>query len=298
MKKYFYIIFIFLCVLLYFLLNNKIDNNAIFKVENYKNGYLYKDGNCFVYKIDKYAYMLTNYHVISDNDELIININNKKIKARVLNYDEYEDIAIIVVEKKYVNNKIKIGSLKNKKIMNNIYVYSYNNKERGNLLSLKEPVKFNYNYKIKMQDLLKIKAYVKEGNSGSPVLDENNNVIGMVTMVQSDNSNYAYAIPIDDLMNKVDLLEKDNLKKVNLGIDATSYNNEIKGVLINKLFDNYPAYNAGLNVNDVIVGINGNNTNDLAEFRYYLYKYNINDTIVIKYYRDGNYFTSNVILNK
>ena len=300
MKKWLKYIFLFIIIIIsvcLFFVNSNCNNIDVLSIKTYNNGLLYKEGNGFVYKVDDYAYILTNYHVISDSDDVYIFFKDDKIKASVLNYDEYDDIAILLVNKDIFNGKVKIGSL-NKCDEKSIKIVTSNKSVDGIILNKKEPVKVSYNNTNKMLDLVKIKANIKEGFSGSPVVDENNNVIGIMTMVDKDNRNISYALAIDDVMDKINVLEHSNLFRPNLGISATNSIENVKGVLLNDIFGDYPASEALLKVGDIIVGVDGHQVKDISEFRYYLYKYNKGDVINISYYRDNSYYDTYIKLDK
>lgn len=267
--------------------NNEI-KESIVKVENYRSSNLYKQGNGFIYKIDDYAYILTNYHIIKDSDSLYIILNNERIKTSVLNYDEYDDLAILIIDKKYANKYLEFESLNNLKKKDKIRIISFNQKIEGTLVSLIKPVKFNYNYHNKMLDLIKIKANIKEGDSGSPVIDKNNRVIGIITMIEIKN-NYSYAIPTDILIEKIDALEKGEINRINLGIKASNSTETIRGVILEEVFDGGLADLNGLIQGDIIVSINDNKVEDVSDFRYYLYKITGTGKIKIGYYRNNNY---------
>lgn len=293
MKRLFkYLLLIIVFILLCFVLINKKNNDiVVVAIKTYNNGILYKEGNGFVYKVEDYTYILTNYHVISDSNDIYIYYNNDKIKGKILNYDEYEDIAIIIVDKNKFNRKMDIGN--NIKINDKIKVITSDNTINGKIDSSIMPIKFNYNNKSKMLDLIKIDANIKEGYSGSPVVDKDNNVIGIITMI--DGNNNSYAIPID--IDKIKILENGNIYRANLGISATT-SNSIKGVLLNEVFDNSKASYANLICGDIIVSINDISVNDVSEFRYYLYKYKIGDIVKFRYFRNSNYYDTEIVLGK
>ena len=287
--KYLLLIIVISCLCFIFL-NIKSNDIVVVSIKTYNNDILYKEGNGFVYKVDDYVYILTNYHVISDSNDVYIYYNNDKIRARVLNYDEYEDIAIIIVDKSIINHNMKISN--GFKVNDKICVISAEDRINGMIDSKIIPIKFNYNNKSKMLDLIKVSADIKEGYSGSPVVDKDNSVIGIITMI--DGNNNSYAIPID--MDKINLLESGNIYRANLGISAST-SIDIKGVLLNEVFDNSKASGANLISGDIIVSIDDVSINDVSEFRYYLYKYKKNDNVKFKYYRSGSYYETSIVLD-
>ena len=137
-----------------------------------------------------------------------------------------------------------------------------------------------------MLDLIKIKANVQEGDSGSPVIDKNKRVIGIITMVDISN-NYSYAIPTDVLIEKIESLEKGEINRINLGIKASNSTENINGVILDEVFDGGLANLNGLKQGDIIVSINDNKVEDVSDFRYYLYKIKSNEKIKIGYYHNA-----------
>ena len=100
--------------------NDKVLEESINKVYSsvvLVNGYSYDSlvthGTGFFYKKDnKYAYILTNEHVITNtNDIRIVLDDNKEIKTKLLGKDEYLDIAVLRINKKYAPNILKLNNL-------------------------------------------------------------------------------------------------------------------------------------------------------------------------------------------
>ena len=70
------------------------------------------------------------------------------------------------------------------------------------------------------------------------------------------------------------------------------------GVVVYQVEKDSPASLAGLSTGDIIIEIDGNETGNIAEFRYNLYKYEPGETVEVMYYRDGKYNTVDVKLDK
>lgn len=64
-----------------------------------------------------------------------------------------------------------------------------------------------------------------------------------------------------------------------------------------EVLEGKPASNSGLKKGDVIVAINETEITDSAHLKYMLYKFEIGDTITIKYIRDGKTKEAKVTLN-
>lgn len=280
------LIFIFLILIRF-----KSDNHyPVYQVVGYNNNIIYKEGTAFVYKIDDYAYLLTNYHVVENCDLIYVIIDDKKVKADLLNYDEYEDVAILYLDSNFVESFLDLDDNYDYNVGNPLSVITSNSVLSGKVLSEVYPFKIHYNYNYKMLDLFKLDSKVVDGHSGSPILS-NNKVIGMVSMVELS-SNNSFAIPSNNLVSIISNLESDNNSIINLGIDYSDYDGLFSGVRIDNVYDDLLAYNFGLASGDIIIGIDDNVINDALELNYYLSKIKNKDSFLIKYYRDGSYYES------
>lgn len=204
--KYFFV-FIIIVFSFYLLFSYKFKyyDNAVYSIKTYRGNSIYKEGNGFVYKIDKYAYIITNYHVISDSDSVSVYLNDKEMRAEVLNYDEYNDLAIILVELKNISHNLKINGL-NDFNEREISIVTFDRVIKGQVIDYLSSVTVNFDNDSKIIDLLKIKADISEGDSGSPVLDSTNHVIGIVSMVDVDDERFAYVIPLNiEIVNELEV---------------------------------------------------------------------------------------------
>ena len=88
--------------------------DSVVVVENYVNGSLYATGSGFVYKTDNsYGYILTNSHVITNATSIKLGFtNDKKAEAEIVGTDEYSDIAVLKVAKKYIVQVAEIGNIR------------------------------------------------------------------------------------------------------------------------------------------------------------------------------------------
>ena len=106
-------------------LSSSVDKiyDAVVVVENIKNDSLEGTGTGFIYKKDnQYGYILTNEHVISESTSIkVINTKEEEIEAKVLGKDEYLDLAVLTIPKKYVPLVATIGSSENMNLGDTIF---------------------------------------------------------------------------------------------------------------------------------------------------------------------------------
>lgn len=289
----------------------------LFIIFNYKQKYNYinsivdivgindaekKSGVGFVYKnIEDTSYVLTNYHVISNMENIYTYISDKKFEAVILAYDEYSDIAILTFKNNLDIIPLKISKYNIKK-NNKVYTYDLDNKKKvtGKIVSTSEKVQvFNENINSSYT-AIKINIKASYGMSGSPLFYKNK-VIGMISSMKGDGS-YAFAINSYDILDIVNKLENNNLNRPVIGAKITDSDNtdllskyniiaSKNGAIIYEIKEGYPFSNAGLMVGDIILEIDGVKINNTKELQNKIYSYSASDIITIKYYRDKYYET-------
>ena len=295
-----------LTVLMSVLLVLAIVDNSKYKIEK---SIVYidteeKQGMGFVYKVeDNISYIVTNYHVIDLAQNIYI---NDELKAEIVEYDKYSDIAILKV-----NKKLKTAIINENDALDNIYYYNINNNsiEQGSIVSLDNEITINATYGASFYNAIEINGNIEEGNSGSPLLNTKREVIGLISLKDVNNKT-SYVLPIDYVMKIVNKLENHNLYRPNLGatfINTTNIEklNEysintfgISGVVVLDVKESYPLYVSELYNGDIITKINEINVTDVNSLQKELYSHNFGEDIYIEYYREGVANIAVVNLNK
>lgn len=295
--------------------NKKDINDSVVYIESIDDETI-KSGSGFVYKIeDGKNYIITSYHVIEGyNDIYVYNSGKEKIKANILNYDEYTDIAILTVENKLGLNKIDIGNSNKVSIDDQVIavgtpnnIENINTISKGKISELDKKITFETMHGSSNLSAIEVNIDVTYGNSGGPLLNNKNEVIGMV-FIKEENQHTAYALPINFVMELVGKLENHELNRPNLGAvmcNATNtellneYEIEIKdidGVVILDLNENGLLHKEGLQIGDVITEFNGNVISNVNNLREELYKNQIGNKVWLEYYRNGVYYKVDIEL--
>ena len=292
------------------------------------NGSALSTGTGFVYSKDnKYGYVVTNAHVITSSENVQATLSdNKKSKLTVLGTDSYSDLAVLKMDVKDVLSVASIGTSKNTKIGNTVFTVgspmgaSYAGTVTKGILSgknrlIETSTSNGLSQESFIVKVLQTDAAISPGNSGGPLVNLAGDVIGITSLklVDTQVEGMGFAIPIEDAMNYVDLLEKgQKVERPVIGVQILDLTNKYllyryginipsnidSGVIIVKTSDNYPAKEAGLKDNDIITKVNNEKVTTVSEFKYELYKYKIGDTIELTYYRDGKEHKCKVKLTK
>lgn len=295
-----------------------------------EDGSVLSTGTGFVYaKDDKYGYVLTNAHVVSNGNNIQgVLSNNNTTTLTILGSDTYTDLAVLRMDAKDVLQVASIGTSENTSVGNTVFTVgspmgsTYAGTVTKGILSGKdrliETSSSNTNSLTTESYIVKViqtDAAISPGNSGGPLVNLAGDVIGITSLklVDEQVEGMGFAIPIEDAMSYVDTLEKGKaIERPLVGVQILDLTNKyalyryginvdssIKaGVILVKVNSGYPASDGGLKDGDIITKIDGNNITTVSEFKYELYKHNIGDTIEVTYYRNGKENKTTLKLDK
>ena len=302
---------------------NKI-YDAVVLVETYKNNTGISSGTGFVYKKDDTnGYIITNHHVINGGNKFTVTLTNgNEVEATLLGSDEYSDIAILSIPQEAVIQIASLGESKNSEIGDTVFaVGSPLGKEymgtvtKGILSGKERTITVQSSQASQMVEVIQTDAAINPGNSGGPLVNINGEVIGVTSMklVQNEVEGMGFAIPIEIVNTELEKLEKgEKIERPLIGIEMTDISNTYylyrqgimipedveKGVVIIKTQENSPAQKSNLQKGDIILSINETEIEDSAHFKYVLYKYQVGDTIKIKYMRNNKIHETTLTLDK
>jgi len=281
-------------------------------------------GSGFIYKKDDTTgYIITNYHVV--DGATTINVTNSagvECEAKLLGSDEYSDIAVLSVPIENVIAIAEIGESTESSLGDSVFTVGspvgskyQGTVTKGIISGMNRQVTVSLTNGSFIMEVLQIDAAINPGNSGGPLVNMNGEVIGVnsLKLVQDEIEGMGFAIPIELVMTTVEKLEKgETIERPQLGVQLLDVSNNsyllsrygfdldksiTSGVLIVEAEEGKPASNAGLEKGDVIIEINDTKVTDSAHLKYMLYKFEVGDTITIKYIRDGKTKEATVALN-
>ena len=301
--------------------------DAVVVVEGYSNKQLASTGTGFVYKkANGKAYIMTNHHVVAKCDSVkVLFTNGDKIETKLVGSDAYSDIAVLSIKDTTKIKAATMGDSEKSKVGDTVFTVGspegadyagtvtkgiLSGKDRLVAVALSNSTTSDY-----YMNVLQTDAAINPGNSGGPICNINGEVIGITNMKLVDDSveGMGFAIPIKDALNYATTLEKNGkISRPYIGISMLDLTNSFylwqagisvpenvkAGVAIYTVENNSPASKAGLKKGDIIIKIGDNKVENLAEFRYRLYKSSPNDKIKVTYVRDGKEQTTTVTLGE
>lgn len=277
----------------------------------YSNQQQYATGagsGIIVSKTDNELLILTNNHVIEDAEELSVQfVNKKSVDATVKGASERRDVAVIAIKLRDLDddtiNSIKIATLGDSnelKVGNGIIAI-------GNALGYGQSVTTGVvsalNREVTIDNvttkMIQIDAAINGGNSGGALLNNKGEVVGINSAKYSSKLNESsatiegmgFAIPITDIKDLVTSLmngEEDKTGGV-IGIEgyviteqqSTNYNMPI-GIYISKIVDGSGADKAGLEIGNIIVGIDDKEVKEFSDITDYLYNKKKGEKVTLK----------------
>ena len=302
--------------------------NAAVMIRNYKNSTLSGSGSGFIYKLDdKYAYVMTNHHVVSGGNKwTIITNTDEEIEGKVLGSDEYLDLAVIRIEKRNYMAKVEIGNSSSIELGDNVFTigapvgYEYRGTVTNGIISglnrlVEVSVKNTLSGGDWVMEVIQTNAAVNPGNSCGPLVNANGQVIGVISMKLVENSieGMGFAIPIDYAMNYIDSLESGKkIERPLLGVSMINVSESYalwrsgiiipegvtEGVAVASVSDNSGASKSDLQKGDIIIELDGAKTKNAAYLKYLLFKHKHGDTVKVTYNRNGKIATTNIKLTK
>ncbi|WP_010293713.1 S1C family serine protease [Clostridium senegalense] len=253
--------------------------------------------------------ILTNYHVVEGASEVnVILSTGEEVSAKVVNYNEDADLAVVKITKKDVKipgvltfgnsddikvgeQVIAIGSPLSKDFSGSVTT--------GIISAVNREMQFENGKTLK---LIQTDTAINPGNSGGPLLNSKGEVVGINTAkIQAQGvEGLGFSIPINAAKEKLDILTKPILK---LGIQCKDIDEALskqynipQGIYIAGVEDFSAAQKAGIQPGDVIVKFDGKDVKTVAEINALKEKHEENDTVPVEYIRDGKTMKANIKL--
>ena len=302
-------------------------NQGVFEKEENPDSQISSEGSGVIYKKEgKYAYLVTNTHVINGAKKVdILLADGNKVPGEVVGSDVYSDIAVVRISADKAKAVAEFGDSNQLTVGETAIAIGsplgtdYANSVTQGIISSQ-----GRNVKLKADNgqnistrALQTDAAINPGNSGGPLINIQGQVIGITSSKISNNGQTSvegmgFAIPANDVVNIIKQLEeKGKVVRPALGIQmmdlsnlSTSDLSQLKlpekisgGVLVRSTLENMPASDK-LQRYDVITKIDDTTIESTADLQSALYSHQINDTIKVTFYRDGKQQTTSIKLTK
>lgn len=285
------------------------------------------EGSGVIYKnADGYAYIVTNYHVIANSQELeVLLADGTRAKAEIVGSDQWTDLAVIRIANTNVTTvaefansddvqvgqtAIAIGSPLGSEFATSVTQGIVSATNRSVATDVDGDGQEDW-----VVTAIQTDAAINPGNSGGALINSAGQVIGINSMKISKSSveGMGFAIPSNEVVSIIKQLETDgkitrpalgismvNLSSVNERvIEQLNLPRDVKnGVVIAEVMAKGSAKAAGLQAYDVIVEMDGQKIEGIQNLRKVLYSHKVGDKLEVTYYRNGQKQTTTISLTE
>lgn len=219
--------------------------------------------------VHKQGFILTNYHVIQDADEILVLLyDGRETLARVIGKDTETDLAVLQIDLPDLQ-PIKTGDLEKLRVGDPVLAignpYGFGQTVTAGIVSAMGRYGLNLNT---YENFIQTDAAINNGSSGGALINGRGQLIGINTAMYSrsgGSQGIGLAIPID-IASKVltDIIRHGEVIRGWLGLEVTQLNANIanrlgiqrtSGVVITNTYRQGPAEAAGLLPGDIIISI-------------------------------------------
>jgi S1-C subfamily serine protease len=244
-------------------------------------------GSGFVYNFSGIMVVITNYHVVHGTTSISVTFSNGNgYSARVNGTDPYADLAVLLVDAP--ENEFKPLEIVGSSILRvGDPVIAIGNPyglvgslTTGVVSALNRTITEDYTGGFAIANIIQTSAPINPGNSGGPLLNYCGKVIGITTAIVEDSQGLGFAIPSNTILREMASLVLSGTYEGHsyLGVTGTDMNYETAqqlgvsvtyGWRIVGYRNPSPAQSGGVQIGDIIIGLNGSrirNGDDLATY--------------------------------
>ena len=247
------------------------------------------------------GYILTNHHVVGEADEIQVSlIDGRTLDAEIVGSDAGTDIALIKVEADELT-EMPIGDSEDVRVGDFVIAignpYGLSHTVTSGIVSALGRTNIS---RDGFEDFIQTDASINPGNSGGALVNMNGELIGINSMIFSrsgGNIGIGFAVPTEiasSIMGQI--LDFGEIRRGLLVVNIQSIDREAAetldidvegGALVTRVFPDSAAEKAGLEVGDIIVGVNDKSVTSAAELRNTIGLLRSGDTVGIRYLRDN-----------
>ena len=266
------------------------------------------------------GYVLTNAHVITDQrtgqavDEVTVKLANKReLVAEIVGFDKATDVAVLKIDSANLpdvsladSDQLRVGDVlfaagNPLGVGLTVTMGIVSATGRTNLGILNDPGAYEH--------FIQTDAAINMGNSGGALIDSEGRLVGINTAIYSrtgGNIGIGFAIPINLAKSiLVSLVEKGNVDRGFLGVKLGDIDADAalelnlpapSGARVSGVVVDSPAAKAGLEMDDVIVSLDGHPIQSVAELRVFISRTPPGKPVRLGFFRKGLLRSVNVTL--
>ncbi len=258
------------------------------------------------------GFIVTNYHVVENADDINITLEDRReFKAELIGYDRPTDIAVIKIDASALSY-LQFGDSDDLQIGEWVLAignpFKLSSSVTAGIVSAKAR-SIDIFKRPGIESFIQTDAAINPGNSGGALINTVGEVVGINTAILTYSGKYegfSFAVP-SNMVQKVitDIREYGAVQRAWLGISGLNVNEKraealglekIEGLFIDMVEKDGAASEAGLLYEDVIIALDGKPTPSKPTFLEIIAQYRPGDSVTISYIRKGSVRTTSATL--
>ena len=259
------------------------------------------------------GYIATNYHVIHDVIAVRVDLpNGESYEAEIVGWDVVTDLAVLKIDPESELPVVEWGNSDEMRVGDWVVAL-------GNALSLKGGPTVTLGIisalgrtvvteRGSLYHMIQTDAAINDGNSGGPLVSLDGKVIGISTAILRQAQGIGFAVSSETALPIIDsLIEHGEVARPSMDLNVEDVTPAIanrlglnveEGVIVTRIMQRGAAFNAGIQVGDVITGLDGIPTKGVSQFLTLLWTYEAGDLVEISYMRSNKQFETTIELSE
>ena len=261
--------------------------------------------------ISKDGYVMTNYHVVKDADEIIVRLSDRReLKAEIIGVDPRSDVALLKIDATGLP-VARIGKSSDLEVGEWVLAigspFGFDHSATAGIVSAKGRSLPRENY----VPFIQTDVAINPGNSGGPLFNQEGEVVGVNSQIYSRTGGYmglSFSIPIEVAMDVADQLKTSGkvsrgwlgvlIQDVTLDLAESFGMKHPRGALVAKVLPDSPALASGIKVGDIIVEFNKQEVVNSSSLPPIVGSSNVGVKLPVTVIRNGQEKTLNVKLGE
>ncbi len=267
-------------------------------------------GSGFIIKND--GTVITNNHVIAGADDILVRVNSKEYKAKVVGADPYMDIAVLKMQTNDKFTTVKFGDSDMARVGDWVVAIGNPFGLGGTVTSGIVSARNRDIGMTRYDDFIQTDASINQGNSGGPLFNLKGEVVGINTAIiapgQSGSIGIGFAIPSNAASKVIDqLINFGETRRGWLGVRIQEVTKEIagavglkksEGALVASVGEKSPADKAGIKAGDIILEFDGKKIDTMRTLPKVVANTEVGKNVKIKIWRNKKLILKNLKLGR
>ena len=267
-------------------------------------------GSGFIIKED--GMVITNNHVIAGADDILVKVNSKEYKAKVIGADPYMDIAVLKMQTKDKFKTVNFGNSDKARVGDWVIAIGNPFGLGGTVTSGIVSARNRDIGMTRYDDFIQTDASINQGNSGGPLFNLNGEVVGINTAIiapgKSGSIGIGFAIPSNAASKVIDqLISFGETRRGWLGVRIQEVTKEIaeavelkkpEGALVASVGEKSPADKAGIKAGDIILEFDEKKIDTMRTLPRVVANTKVGKNVKIKIWRNKRLISKNLKLGR